>query len=662
MRSRVHWLLAALVCLVAFATFLPALAGDWVNWDDRENFLKNEAYRGLGWPQLRWMLTATLMGHYIPLTWLSFGVNYALGGMDPWGYHLGNLLLHAANAGLFYLVARRLLAAGFATPPPPALSPAGGVGRGQGSAAIAWGAALAALVFGVHPLRAESVAWVTERRDLLCGLFYLLSVLAYLRGVEGGGAMRPGWRAASLLAFGAALLSKAMAMTLPLTLLLLDCYPLRRQGLGWRRLLLEKVPHALIMGMGALVAMGAVRLGATVTTYADHGIEARVAMVGHSLWFYPWKMLWPVGLSPLYELPITVSLAQWRFLAPALGSVVVTAALALLAGRWPAGLAAWAHSAIVLAPVSGIVHAGYQLAHDRYSYLSGLGFSALAGAGVAWALRRREEGRVGGGVIGAVAAASVLAVLGLAYGGWEQSKIWRDSESLWRVAVEADPRCMLCHNNLGHALLARGRHREAEAEFRAAIALRGDRAASHNNLGTALAYQGRYPEAEREFAEAIRLSPHLADAPANLGALYARQGRYVAAIPFLRLALGLAPDVAGARVNLAHALKNQGVERHREGQLGEALALFREAVQLSADDADTFLNMGRVLMELGREREALMPLERAVALAPRDGPPRFWLARALWLAGSPGEAERHAAVLREVDPALAARLPRPSAP
>ena len=214
-------LLPLAVCLLSFLAFLPALQAGFVNWDDTANLLNNPHFRGLGWPQLRWMLTSTLMGHYIPLTWLSLGVNYALGGMVPWGYHLGNLLLHAASAGVFYVVARRLLAAGFAAR----------------DLSIALGAALAALAFGVHPLRAESVAWVTERRDVLCGLFYLLAVLAYLRGVEGGGAIRSGWRAASLLAFGAALLSKAMAMTLPATLLLLDLYPLRRQDRGWKRLL-----------------------------------------------------------------------------------------------------------------------------------------------------------------------------------------------------------------------------------------------------------------------------------------------------------------------------------------------------------------------------------------------------------------------------------------
>ena len=147
--------------VMTMVAFLPALDGQFVNWDDEMNLVTNEGYRGLGWAQLRWMCTTTLMGHWIPLTWLTLGVNYVVGGMAPWGYHAGNLLLHAANAVVFYAVARRLLAAG------------AGVERTQG--AITWGAAAAAMVFAVHPLRVESVAWVTERRDVLSGLFFLLA-------------------------------------------------------------------------------------------------------------------------------------------------------------------------------------------------------------------------------------------------------------------------------------------------------------------------------------------------------------------------------------------------------------------------------------------------------------------------------------------------------
>ena len=171
-------LVPVLIFAAVFVGFLSTLDGQFLNWDDDINFLGNPGFRGLGWAQLRWMWTETLMGHYIPLTWMSLGLNYTLGGMNPWGYHLGNVLIHAMNALVFYFVVRRLLIAG-------------GV---SGGSPLMWGAGFAALVFGVHPLRAESVAWITERRDVLCGLFFVLAVLAYLISLDpalgGAGALR----------------------------------------------------------------------------------------------------------------------------------------------------------------------------------------------------------------------------------------------------------------------------------------------------------------------------------------------------------------------------------------------------------------------------------------------------------------------------------------
>src|SRR5262245_3730623 len=197
------------------------------------------------------MFTTTLMGHYVPLTWLSFAVNFMLGGMDPLGYHLGNLLLHAANAGVFYLVARRLLAAGSVTNA--GRAPATGCRR---EPALCVAAAFAALIFGLHPLRVESVAWSTERRGVLCGLFYLLAVLAYLRGVDSRSRIRPRCLALSIGAFLLSLLSKAAAVPLPVVLFLLDIYPLRRvEAVGWRRLIMEKVPYLLLAGAASVAAL-----------------------------------------------------------------------------------------------------------------------------------------------------------------------------------------------------------------------------------------------------------------------------------------------------------------------------------------------------------------------------------------------------------------------
>jgi protein O-mannosyl-transferase len=553
-----HRLLPIAVFAVVFVAFVPALDGQFLDWDDDINFLNNPGFRGLGWAQLKWMWTQTLMGHYIPLTWMSLGLNYALGGMDPWGYHLGNVLIHAINAAIFYFVARRLLvAAGFSD-----------------GAAPVWGAAFAAVAFGAHPLRAESVAWVTERRDVLCGLFFLLAILMYLISLDPNAGR--GMRFASIAAFGAALLCKAQAVPLPLALLILDAYPLRRLRLGWRSLASEKLPYFALALVGGVVAIIATRNGATFTSYAQYGPGARLAMTGYGITFYPWKWLWPTNLGPLYELPAQVDPFSARFLFPLLAMVSTTALLVILRHRWPAGLAAWAYSAVMLLPLVGPLHTGNQLAHDRYSYLSGLGFAALAGGGLAcllWAVGRGMLspliGRVG-------LAAAALIVLGLGSATWVQASGWRDSETLWSWAVETHPECAICLNNLALTYMSRNQRRDAEALLRQSLAIR-EHTMTHNNLGGLLELQGRPDEAEQEYREALRLKPDLPQALSNLGELLVKQDRYADAIPPLRRVFLTSPDLPGLRTNLARALRERGDELARLGRDADAAELRAEA-------------------------------------------------------------------------------------
>src|SRR5678816_2126496 len=212
--------------------------------------------------------------------------------MNPWGYHLLNLILHAMNAVTFYFVARRLIAA----------ARDGGRQDGHGHTAAAWGAGVAALVFALHPLRVESVAWITERRDVLSGFFFLTAVLAYLKAVEARDRPAPPWIAGSRALFAAGLLSKASIMALPAALVLLDVYPLRRGAFTWRHLVVEKAGHWIVGGAGALGALVALEVsGLRITSYGVYGPAARIAMVAYSFWFYPAAWAWPVDLSPLYE-------------------------------------------------------------------------------------------------------------------------------------------------------------------------------------------------------------------------------------------------------------------------------------------------------------------------------------------------------------------------
>ena len=615
-----------LVFVATGATFLPALRGEFLNWDDSVNFVANPHYRGLGWSQISWMFTTTLMGHYIPVTWLSFGLNYTLGGMDPWGYHLGNIVLHASNAALVYLIARRLLAAAWS----------GGAQEGRGARPVALASGLAALLWGIHPLRVESVAWITERRDVLCGLFFLLAVLAYLRALDRGGDPRPAWLAVSMAAFLASLLSKAAAMPLPAVLLLLDVYPLRRRD-GWRRLLLEKLPYAALAGAAAVTALIALPRGTQVTSYEAYGAAARVGMVAYSFLFYPIKALLPVRLSPMYELPARVDLGTWPFLPALALFTLVTVALLLGRHRWPGGLAAWTYSILMVVPVSGVVHAGSQLVNDRYSYLSGIGFAVLAGGAVLWVLGLAGRGRVAAGTGAVFLGGAVLIVVTLSLASWTQAYVWRDSETLWRWAVDVDPACSLCHGNLGSAIttteLGQARLPEAERHLRRAIELRPDNPIPYYNLGTLLAVRGQYDEAEAALSRYRELTPYSTMGPGRLGLLYVLQGRYQDAIPLLEQARGLPHGAAGSD--------------------GGAEAALPRAVRLVEDDPRALALLGRSLVEQGKAVEAILPLQRAVALAPAAVPARFWLVRAYRISGREGPAREELSALRRLDPRAA---------
>lgn len=503
------WLVVIAVASLVWIAFLPALRGDFLPWDDESNFVTNRAWRGLGWAQLGWMLTTFHKGHWIPVTWLSFGADYFLWGMEPKGYHLTSVLLHAANAGLVCLLGMRLLAETGA----------------RGAARLA-GAAAAGLFFALHPLRVESVAWVTERRDVLSAFFFLLATLGYLRAAryERIWKTRAYWL--SLGAFALSLGSKSMAVSLPVILLILDVYPLRRWKDAWRTRLLEKVPFVLLSLIASAVAMVAVRAGGSVSSLADLGVAQRLAISAYSLVFYLWKTLLPLGLSPLYALPVGLDPFGPVYLLSAAAVIALTSAAIALRERRPWILAAWTAYVVMLLPVVGIVHNGPQVTADRYTYLPCLPFAMVAGAAVvllwrwAWAV-----------------AASAVALLGLAVLSVFQIGVWRDAESLWTRALAVSPSA-IAHASLGVVFDERGRHEEAIAQFSAALRINPALAHAENNWGIALARQGKWQEAGQHYENALRLSPGYPEAHLNLAAALQRLGRYADAQRHLDAARG----------------------------------------------------------------------------------------------------------------------------
>lgn len=592
-----RWISPALTALVVVAAFSSALPGGFQQWDDVVLLVDNPAYRGLGWSNLKWMFTTNLMGHYMPLTWITYGLDYVVWGLNPYGYHLTNIVLHAANAALVYLVAQRLFRIVW-----PDTSAAGVDG-------FRIAAALAALVFGVHPLRVESVAWITERRDVLSGFFFLLAVLMYLRACEVESRDGRPWSKfywAAVGTFVLALLSKSMAVTLPVVLLVLDVYPLRRLRPGARgwltpgpwRIWWEKLPFLLVGAVVSAVAFRALLGGAAATSWERLGLPERVAISAYSVAFYLRKTLVPLGLSPLYELSLPVHMFDRRFLVS--GVVVLFITLAALASRrrWPGLLAVWTCYVVMLLPVAGIFHNGHQIAADRYSYLPGVGWALLAGGAVVVASRRLRRDRSGRRALAALAAVLVVsATAALALTTWRQAKIWRDDETLWRHAGRLDPASSVAASNLGSGLRLRGKLAEAIEQSERALLLRPAYAEAHLNLGLAKAAQGRAGEAERHFRHVLEIRPRSAPAHAGLGALLETQERLDEALEHFHLALQINPRSASIHNDL-------GVALARRGRIAEALPEFLEAIRIDPSLAAAQNNLGMALAQTGRLTEA----------------------------------------------------------
>ena len=544
---------AALVAVLTLAVFSPALGNDWVEWDDLFNFGDNPYYRGLGWPQIAWMFTVAWGGHWTPIAWLTLGLDYVVWGMNPLGYHLQSLLWHAANAALVLVVAARLLRQAW---------PAAADGT------LRLGAGTAALFFALHPLRVESVAWITERRDLVSGFFYLLTVLCWLVMLERAGEARRRWYWATLGAYALALLSKSIVISLPLVLLVLDVYPLRRlTAANWRapegrRVLLEKVPFLALALV--LTVLTAVSFRSRLSPLDHYGPLARIGMAAYSLVFYVWKTVVPADLSPVYELPWRVSILDPAFLTSTLLALAALAALIAARRWWPAGLAVAAVYSLALAPVSGLAHAGPQLVADRYSYLATLGLALLIGGSLMAVMARDAAGELRPAlarlVVGAVGAwIVILGALTVS-----QVLVWHDDRSLWEHALAIDPDCGHCNKAFARYHATSG---DAEARFRRLLADNPRDTDVRTRLGALLVQQRRFAEAETELRAVLRESPDAADTLTFLGLALFESGRPAEAVPVFEHAIAKAPDAALPRFGLGRSLQVLGRDAEVEPHL-----------------------------------------------------------------------------------------------
>ena len=569
------WIAAACIAIATIAAFLPALGAGFVAYDDPENFLQNPHYRGLGLAQLRWMWTTTHLGHYVPLSWMTLGLDYVLWGMNPAGYHAVNLLLHAANAVMLLFIARRLYR----------LAGIGALGTGITTVAPA---AFAALAFAVHPLRVESVAWITERRDMVSLAFSLAAVLSYLRSTEGGSRSRR-WYWLAVGSFVCALLSKATAVTLPAALLVVSVYPLRRVGgaAGWwsassREAYRELIPFgvaSLAAGVGSLIAL---------TPGVQLALGDKLAVSAYSFAFYLWKTIAPTNLAPLYERRLPIPAWSPTFLASYAAAVLVLAAAWFARRRFPGVTAALVVFIAAIFPLLGFVQNGPQIAADRYTYHAAPALAVLAGAALAMYNQRAL-------LIGAAAAVAGWGILTN-----RQARVWTNSESLWMRVLQFDSVSYVANNNLGVVLAEQGRSAEAIERYRRSIRTRPAFKYSHNNLGYELAQRGELEPAIAEFREALAIDSTYTDAEVNWGNALVQLRRFDDAVVHYAAAARFDPERAAIHFNWGIALREQG-------DVPGAIEQYERALTLDPDMVDARRELTDAVAALREARDRSIP-------------------------------------------------------
>jgi len=604
-RSRYPWalLLAALTLLVYAQTWRHG----FVIIDDGTYVYNNPWVRqGLTIEGVSWAFTTFHASNWHPLTWLSHMLDVELFGLNAGGHHLVGALLHASSAALLLIFLQ----------------------RATGST---WRSLFVAAVFALHPLRVESVAWVAERKDQLAALFWMLTLLAWLRY-----ARRPGVEryAIVVVTLAIGLLAKPMLVTLPVILLLLDYWPLGRQALGWRRLAAEKVPLLALCVLSAAMTMLAQSAGGAVRSIEGYPPLARLSNAAVSCFEYPWQTLWPVHLAVHYPHPGEASV---RGAIAAAALVVVTVALALRARRTPVLLVGWLWYLVALLPVLGIVQVGTQAHADRYTCLPTIGVYLMVAWGVGAVVDRRPALQRWSTM------AAILVVAACISLSWIQIRHWRDNVSLFAHAVRVEPRSALSRLNYGVALLDAGRPGEAEQQLRVSIDLEPRNPLAYFNLGNLRKQTGDPVAAEASYRESLRLDPDLAAAHLNLGLVLLERGETRQAAEHLLRAEQLAPVSVEAKVNAANILALEG-----DGE--SAGRLYEQALRLDPGSAPARLGLARHRLETGRNDEAMTLLDSLIEQQPDLAAAHLLRGMELERRGRLGEAEAAYREVLRIDP------------
>jgi tetratricopeptide (TPR) repeat protein len=565
---------AALILLVA-VVFLQAAAFDFVNIDDNRYVTENPNIQGLTAQHVAWAFTTGDVSNWHPLTWLSYMLDYTLFGLDPSGPHMVNALLHALNCILLFEWARRATGA-------------------------LWRSALVAALFAVHPLHVESVAWISERKDVLSACFGFSAMLAYTHYARRPALMRylPVF---VLLALG--LLAKPMLVTLPFVLLLIDYWPLERfRNEHWQRLALDKVPLIALSAASSIITIYVQHVGGSVMPLERFPFGARIGNAIISYLLYLVKLLVPVNLAVFYPYPRSTALLHAAIAVVVLA--LVTSLVIWRARNKPYLATGWFWYAGTLVPVIGIVQVGLQSMADRYMYLPSIGLFIIAAWG-GWEILQKLPRAKWAAIV--LSAACVLVFTGVSFA---QTRHWRDSETLLTHAIAVTTDNTLAHYNLGTKLLHDVRLGEAVKQFRLAIDIEPKHANAHNNLATALYSEGRYDEAASEFAVAIDIEPSLANGRYNYATALSALGKDDAAVAEFEAALQADPNNADIHFNYANSLL-------RLKKLADAEQHYREAIHLKPDYVEVHMNLGALLLQAGKADEAVAAYTEATRLDPK---------------------------------------------
>lgn len=605
MDRRIPWGIAATSLLVmTLVVYIPALGGGYV-WDDDRLVTDNPNITTAARLIRTWTDPLANTDFY-PLTHASWWLEYRFWRLNPFVFHLDNVLLHAANAVLFWTILRFLAVPG------------------------GWAAAA---IFALHPLHVESVAWISERKNVLSGLLCLLSVWMYLRFALDGGGMPPRRRrlfhGLSVLFFLLALLAKPVTMAAAAVLPLLLWW--KRRSLRWRDLL-PLIPYfALAAPMAALTTWVQYTHVNARGAMLDYSLAQRVIRAGRVPWFYAGKLAWPRNLTFAYP-KWNLDPSAWRQYGFAVGAVAVLAALFLLRRRLgPGPLVAVSAFAIVLSPALGFVNIywhRYYFVADHVPYLASMSLIALGTATAVRAAARLDGRRpliIGG------ATAAVLAVLGALT--WRQGGIYRDGETIWADTLRKDPGSFMAHSFLGTIAFQRGRMDQALRDFQEALRTGPDLPESHNNAGLALAALGRTEEAMSEYREALRIDPGFREARRNVRRLLRALGPTNDAIRRFPETIPTGAAEADADVDRANALEAQG-------RIEEAIADYRRALRLDPESAEAQTGLGRALAGQGRTEEAIEHFRAALGIDPRFAPASYNLGIAFAKQGRLEEAAR----------------------